>query len=66
MQIAWLSLFSNLSDTFQFARKNKIGTVVEAKNEYLVEYVWNEKWVVQKERRGFMRNIQIALQPREN
>lgn len=46
---AWLSLFSNLSDTFQFARKNKIGTVVEAKNEYLVEYVWNEKWVVQKE-----------------
>ena len=44
-----LSLFSNLNDTFQFARKNQIVTVVEAKNESLVEYVWNEKWVVQKE-----------------
>ncbi len=44
-----LSLFSNLNDTFQFARKNQIVTVVEAKNESLVEYVWKEKWVVQKE-----------------
>ncbi|MDH4421200.1 MULTISPECIES: ATP phosphoribosyltransferase regulatory subunit [Bacillus] len=46
---ARLSLFSNLNDTFQFARKNKIVTVVEARNESLVEYVWKEKWVVQKE-----------------
>lgn len=46
---ARLSLFSNLNATFQFARKNKIVTVVEAKNESLVEYVWKEKWVVQKE-----------------
>lgn len=44
-----LSLFSNLNDTFQFARKNQIVTVVEAKSESLVEYVWKEKWVVQKE-----------------
>ncbi|KFN01101.1 ATP phosphoribosyltransferase regulatory subunit [Bacillus clarus] len=44
-----LSLFSNLQDTFQFARKNQIVTVVEAKNESLVEYVWKEKWVVRKE-----------------
>lgn len=44
-----LSLFSNVNDTFQFARKNQIVTVVEAKNESLVEYVWKEKWVVQKE-----------------
>ncbi len=48
---AQLSLFSNLNDTFQFARNNKIVTVVEARNESLVEYVWKEKWVVQKEGR---------------
>ncbi|EJR03342.1 ATP phosphoribosyltransferase regulatory subunit [Bacillus cereus] len=46
---AQLSLFSNLNDTFQFANKNKIMTVVEAKSESLVEYVWREKWIIQKE-----------------
>ncbi|MES5895124.1 MULTISPECIES: ATP phosphoribosyltransferase regulatory subunit [unclassified Bacillus cereus group] len=44
-----LSLFSNLNDTFQFAKKNKIMTVVETKSDSLVEYVWREKWIIQKE-----------------
>ncbi|MDR4985530.1 ATP phosphoribosyltransferase regulatory subunit [Bacillus cereus] len=44
-----LSLFSNLNDTFQFAKKNKIMTVVETKSDSLVEYVWKEKWIIQKE-----------------
>ena len=35
--------------TPSICKKNQIVTVVEAKNESLVEYVWNEKWVVQKE-----------------
>ncbi|PFJ18843.1 ATP phosphoribosyltransferase regulatory subunit [Bacillus cereus] len=44
-----LSLFSNLHDSFHFAKKNKIMTVVEIKSESLVEYVWREKWIIQKE-----------------
>ncbi|PEB52717.1 ATP phosphoribosyltransferase regulatory subunit [Bacillus pseudomycoides] len=44
-----LSLFDSLQDTFQFARKNGITTVIEVAGESLVEYVWKEKWMMQKE-----------------
>ena len=44
-----LSMFENLQDTFQFARKNGVTTVIAATGEVLIEYVWKEKWVMQKE-----------------
>ncbi|EEM17638.1 MULTISPECIES: ATP phosphoribosyltransferase regulatory subunit [Bacillus] len=44
-----LSMFENLQDTFQFAKKKGIIKVIEATGKALVEYVWKEKWVIQKE-----------------
>lgn len=44
-----LSMFENLQDTFQFAKKNGITKVIEATGKALVEYMWKEKWVIQKE-----------------
>ncbi|EOA3902877.1 ATP phosphoribosyltransferase regulatory subunit [Bacillus cytotoxicus] len=43
------SLFESLQDTFHFARKKNIQTVIEVTETSLVEYVWKEKWLRKKE-----------------
>ncbi|HDR4570581.1 ATP phosphoribosyltransferase regulatory subunit [Bacillus cytotoxicus] len=44
-----VSLFESLQDTFHFARKKSIQTVIEVTDTSLVEYAWKDKWLRKKE-----------------
>ncbi|MFX3625255.1 MAG: ATP phosphoribosyltransferase regulatory subunit [Ectobacillus sp.] len=46
---AELSMCETLPDTFQFARKHSIPIVIDTSGDKLTEYVWQEKWLLQKE-----------------
>jgi ATP phosphoribosyltransferase regulatory subunit len=46
---AELSMCETLQDSFHFARKHQISRVVDTSGDKLTEYIWQEKWQLEKE-----------------
>ncbi|MCM3734721.1 ATP phosphoribosyltransferase regulatory subunit [Bacillus cytotoxicus] len=43
-----LSMLENLQDTFQFARTHDVKTVIDVSGDTLAQYIWKDKWIMQK------------------